>query len=89
MRKIGKLLFGISLVVSAYVIFLLLDYYFFKIHSVTIGMIRELMTIPIIGVSHILTVATLVLWRRHKWTFPSYICLAFILSLCSSIAFWL
>ncbi len=86
MRNIGKSLFIISLIISAYFIFLRLDYYFFKIHSITLGEIRELITLPIIGISYILTIATLVLWIRHKCSFPSYLFFAFTLWLLNSLS---
>ncbi len=77
-RNIAELLFTISLVASAYFLFLILDCYYFKIHSITLGEIRELITRPIIGISYILTTATLVLWIKSKFSFPSYLFFALI-----------
>ena len=88
-RNMGQTFFVTSLIVSAYFIFLALDGYFFKIDSIILGEIREMITLPLLFFQHIIALLSLIFWIRHKRPFPSYIFFAFILSLCNSIATWL
>ena len=89
-RNISKLFFIFSLIASAYFLFLMLDYHFFKIGGDTLfEEIRETITLPTIAIEPILTPVTLVLWIKSKYAFPSYLFFAFILSLCNSLSIWL
>lgn len=89
-KNMGQTFFVVSLIISAYFIFLALDYYFFRIGGDTLfEEVREMITLPLLFFQHIIALLSLIFWIRHKRPFPSYIFFALVLSLCNILVVWL
>lgn len=76
--EIGILL--LSLISSLFFAFLFLDFYYFKIDFVLVGVFRELLTIPFLILQPILAIASIlkILKKEQKTSTLSYVSLAIL-----------
>lgn len=80
-----KILFYISLVISIYFTFLYLDHHLFKLNSIVLAVVRELLTIPMLIVQLFFLYLSIKIARRYRFRVSTYSFWAFLILSLSSI----
>lgn len=83
--KVSKILFYISVLSSIYFLLLVLNRYVFKCEFVLIGVVQELITIPIMFAQFIICIASLIYWVKDGFRINEYSLWAFVISICNSL----
>lgn len=87
--KAIKVLFHISWLSSLYFLLVALDTYYFKSDMVIVGIIRELITFPLIGIQLGIAVWLIYSGIKNPSKIKGYALWALIISFCNSaIIFW-
>ena len=88
MKKNIKLFFHLSWASSLYFLLIALETYgFIKIDFILFGVIRELITLPLIGLQLVLFVWTLIILINDAETRKGYLLLTFIISFINTAVF--